>query len=112
MRINSVILAAAWMIAAGFVDEVRGLLQRGYSQNLKTMQSLGYRQIIRYLAGDYDLEEAERLIARDTWHYAKRQMTWFRKMEKEGILINWFPPDYAAIKNFVNSQLNNSKSVS
>lgn len=81
------------MIAAGFVDEVRGLLQRGYSQNLKTMQSLGYRQIIRYLAGDYDLEEAERLIARDTWRYAKRQMTWFAADKT----IQWFAPGKESI---------------
>ncbi|HPD56180.1 MAG TPA: tRNA (adenosine(37)-N6)-dimethylallyltransferase MiaA [Smithellaceae bacterium] len=90
------------MIAAGFVDEVRGLLQRGYSQKLKPMQSLGYRQIIRYLAGDYDLKQAELLIARDTWHYAKRQMTWFAADKS----IQWFAPDNeskieAEVKNFL-----------
>ena len=80
---------AEGMIAAGLVAEVRGLLQRGYGQKLKPLQSLGYRQIIRHLAGDYDLAEAGRLIARDTWHYAKRQMTWFAADRA----IRWFVPD-------------------
>ena len=77
------------MITAGLVREVENLLGRGYSKDLKPLQSLGYRQIIKYLAGEYKWEEALRLINRDTWHYAKRQMTWFAA-DKE---INWFDPD-------------------
>ena len=53
------------------------------------MQSLGYKQVIKYLAGECNWEEALHLINRDTWHYAKRQMTWFAA-DKE---INWFNPD-------------------
>jgi tRNA dimethylallyltransferase len=53
------------------------------------LQSLGYRQVIKYLAGESKWEETLRLINRDTGHYAKRQMTWFTA-DKE---INWFNPD-------------------
>ncbi len=66
------------MMAAGFVDEVQSLLEQGYAPELKAMQSLGYRQIVGYLQGLYSLDEAVRLIKRDTRHYAKRQMTWFK----------------------------------
>jgi tRNA dimethylallyltransferase len=65
------------MIAEGFVEEVRWLLDMGYGEALKTMQSLGYRQLVSFLAGRQSLEEAVRLIKRDTRRYAKRQMTWF-----------------------------------
>jgi tRNA dimethylallyltransferase len=65
------------MIAEGFVEEVRRLLDRGYGESIKTMQSLGYRHLISFLAGRRSLEEAVRLIKRDTRLYAKRQMTWF-----------------------------------
>jgi len=77
------------MVAKGLVNEVKNLLGRGYSKNLKPLQSLGYRQVIKYLSDEYKWEEALRLINRDTWHYAKRQMTWFAA-DKE---INWFHPD-------------------
>jgi len=77
------------MIATGLVSEVENLLGRGYDKNLKPLQSLGYKQVIRYLSGECNWEEALRLINRDTWHYAKRQMTWFAA-DKE---INWFKPD-------------------
>ncbi|HDQ04064.1 MAG TPA: tRNA (adenosine(37)-N6)-dimethylallyltransferase MiaA, partial [Deltaproteobacteria bacterium] len=53
------------------------------------MKSIGYKQIIEYLEEIYDLEEALRRINRDTWHYAKRQMTWFAA-DKE---IQWFAPE-------------------
>jgi tRNA dimethylallyltransferase len=65
------------MIAEGFVEEVRRLLDSGYGESLKAMQSLGYRQMVSFLAGRQSLEEAVRLIKRDTRRYAKRQMTWF-----------------------------------
>jgi tRNA dimethylallyltransferase len=65
------------MIADGFLEEVRGLLERGYEPSLKPMQSLGYRHLADCLAGRTNLDEAVRLIQRDTCRYAKRQMTWF-----------------------------------
>ena len=66
------------MMRRGLQEEVRGLLDRGYSPALKTMQSLGYKEMTAYLQGEYDLAEAVRRIKRDTRRYAKRQLTWFK----------------------------------
>jgi tRNA dimethylallyltransferase len=81
-------LRADKMMAAGLLDEVEGVLAMGYSENLKPMQSLGYKQIIGFLQKKYGWNEAVDLIKRDTWQYARRQMTWF-SADKE---INWFSP--------------------
>jgi tRNA dimethylallyltransferase len=77
------------MIAAGLLDEVKGVLAMGYNENLKPLQSLGYKQIIGFLRNKYDWQSCVDLIKRDTWQYAKRQMTWFTA-DKE---INWFAQD-------------------
>jgi tRNA dimethylallyltransferase len=76
------------MIKNGFVEEVRGLLSMGYSETLKPMQSLGYKHIVKYIKGSCNLEDALRLIKRDTRHFSKRQMTWFGKDQE----IIWFSP--------------------
>ena len=60
----------------------------GYDRSLKPMQSLGYRHVCAYLAGEEGLEGTVRMIKRDTYRYAKRQMTWFAA-ERE---IVWFSP--------------------
>ena len=65
------------MVADGFVKEVRGLLARGFGRDLKSMQSLGYRHVAAHLQGELTLEEALRIMKRDTRRYAKRQLTWF-----------------------------------
>ena len=67
------------MIKEGLVGEVEGLLDKGYNEDLSSMQGLGYRQIIGYLKGKYSREEAVRLIKRDTRRFAKRQLSWFNK---------------------------------
>jgi tRNA dimethylallyltransferase len=77
------------MIAEGLVEEVQSLLAKGYSDKLKSLQSLGYKHVIEYIRGNNDWEKTEHLINRDTWHYAKRQMTWFNA-DKE---IRWYGPD-------------------
>jgi len=66
------------MLAGGLVEEVQGLLGRGFPPLSKALQSLGYRQIVAYLQGAMTLREAVELIKRDTRRYAKRQLTWFR----------------------------------
>ena len=66
-------------LAKGLVDETRTLLAKGYSRELVSMKSLGYRQVAGYLEGEYSFDEAVRRLKRDTRHFAKRQMTWFRK---------------------------------
>lgn len=65
------------MMERGFLAEVRNLLDRGFSPTLKPLQSIGYRQLILHLQGILSLDEALRLIVRDTRRYAKRQHTWF-----------------------------------
>ena len=66
-------------VANGLVEETRRLLAYGYDRHLGSMKGLGYRQIAGYLHGYYPYEEAVRLLKRDTRHFAKRQLTWFRK---------------------------------
>jgi len=66
------------MIQLGLVEETRHLLDVGYSPELSSLQTLGYREIIKYLKGMYDLESAVEEIKKETRRYAKRQSTWFR----------------------------------
>lgn len=65
-------------LRAGLVDEVRGLLERRYDPALPSMLGLGYKEIVAYLQGRTDLEEAIRQLRRNTRRFAKRQYTWFR----------------------------------
>ncbi|GAB7056068.1 MULTISPECIES: tRNA (adenosine(37)-N6)-dimethylallyltransferase MiaA [Paenibacillus] len=69
------------MMQQGLVEEVRGLLAQGCSPSSVAMQGLGYKQIAGYLLGHYSLEEAVVLLKRDTRHFAKRQLSWFRRMK-------------------------------
>jgi len=66
------------MIAGGLVEEVRGLLERGWDEGLVSMKGLGYAQIAPHVRGQIPLEEAVSRLKRDTRRFAKRQMTWFR----------------------------------
>lgn len=74
------------MVAAGLVEEVRALREMGCTKDMVSMQGLGYKEILRYLEGELTLEEAIYLIKRDTRHFAKRQLTWFRR-EKDVIWV-------------------------
>lgn len=77
------------MMADGFLAEVRSLLDAGYHEGLKSMQSLGYRHLAAHLQGKCTLEEAVRSLKRDSRHYAKRQLTWFGAEPD----ILWFFPE-------------------
>ena len=86
------------MFEEGLVDEVKSLLDRGYTKDLVSRQGLGYKEIIPYILGERTLEEAIYLLKRDTRHYAKRQLTWFRREEN----INWInKEDYTNDKNIL-----------
>lgn len=67
------------MLEEGLVEEVRNLQKMGYNKHMVSMQGLGYKEILDYLEGDCTLEEAVYRIKRDTRHFAKRQLTWFRR---------------------------------
>lgn len=75
------------MIKKGLVDEVKALKAKGVSADMTSMQGIGYREILSYLDGVYDLDEAVYLIKRNTRHFAKRQLTWFKR-EKNVIWID------------------------
>lgn len=73
------------MLEKGLVNEVKGLLDMGFERELTSMQGIGYREIISYLYGECTLEQAVESIKQNTRHFAKRQLTWFRR-EKS---VNW-----------------------
>ncbi len=66
------------MLAGGLLDEVGGLLAAGFGRDLKSMRSIGYKEASAHLCGELSAAEAARLIKRNTRHYAKRQLTWFK----------------------------------
>lgn len=66
------------MFAAGLQEEVNALLGAGFGRDLKSMRSIGYKETAAHLCGEIPADEAARLIKRDTRHYAKRQLTWFK----------------------------------
>jgi len=76
------------MIEAGFVDEVQRLLGKGYTADLKSMQSIGYRHMVDVIEGRLSRDEGLRTLKRDTRRYAKRQFTWFGA-DRE---IHWYEP--------------------
>jgi tRNA dimethylallyltransferase len=69
----------AQMMEEGLIGEVKNLLEMGYSEKHRPMQALGYRHVLDFLAGRTDFDEMIDTLKRDTRHYAKRQLTWFRK---------------------------------
>lgn len=87
------------MIGAGLFEEAQALYPQ---KDLNALQTVGYQEIFQYLDGEYDKEEAIRLLKRNSRRYAKRQMTWFKKDEE----ITWFHPDQVdEIKQFIEQSL-------
>jgi tRNA dimethylallyltransferase len=77
------------MIEEGLVDEVKKLLAMSYSADLKSMQSIGYRHMVEFLAEQLPWDECVRTLKRDTRRFAKRQFTWFGADQQ----IQWYEPD-------------------
>lgn len=76
------------MLDNGLVDEVRGLVRDyGLTKDMVSMQGLGYKEILQYLNGESTLDEAVYVLKRDTRHFAKRQITWFKR-EKDVIWVD------------------------
>ena len=74
------------MFDLGFLDEVAGLLEQGYGDDIDRIRPLGYPEVKAHLEGEFDLDHAKYLIKRDSRRYAKRQCTWFRTDSR----IRWF----------------------
>ena len=88
------------MMQEGLLDEVKSLLPY---QHLNALQTVGYKELFDYLNGKTDLQTAVDLIKQNTRHYAKRQLTWFKKDEQ----IKWFAPDEIyEIVNYIKSLKN------
>lgn len=81
------------LMEQGLVEEVKCLMARGLTEDDISMKGIGYKEIIGYLEGRYDLMEATELVKRNTRHYAKRQMTWFKRYQD----MRWF--DISAYEN-------------
>ncbi len=79
------------MLADGLLEEVKSLLEKKVPTTAVSMQGLGYKEIVAYLKGECTLEEAVYILKRDTRHFAKRQITWFKREED----VLWFNrPEY------------------
>ena len=81
------------MMEQGLLDEVKKLRDMGYTRDLVSMQGLGYKELLAYLDGECSLDEAVYMIKRDTRHFAKRQLTWFRR-ERDVIWVDKPAFDY------------------
>lgn len=90
------------MFKKGIVEEVQDLLESGVKENSPPFRAIGYKHVLRYLKNELTLEEAVHSTKKATRHYAKRQITWFKKMKG----INWFSPfDYFSIKRHISENL-------
>lgn len=94
----------------GMIEEVNKLLKQGISSEKMNFFGLEYKYVTQFVDGKLNYNDMFQKLNSAIHSFAKRQMTWFRKMEKEGVVINWFPPgSYTDIKNFVREQFSNAK---
>jgi len=77
------------MISNGLVDEVKNILKMGFKPDCYGLRTIGYKEIVRYLQGDWDLKTAIEKAKQHTRNFAKRQITWFRAISE----VNWYEPD-------------------
>lgn len=96
---------AVKMIDLGLVDEVKNLLDEGLDKNSQSLKAIGYKEVISYLDGEIDFDEMVDLIKKNSRHYAKRQLTWFRRDKR----IKWFDREsdtiLSDIENYIDSRL-------
>jgi len=97
----------------GMIEEVKKLLGSGITHDKLKFFGLEYKYISLYLEAQIDYEQMFQELNRAIHKFAKRQMTWLRKMEREGVEINWFETmDYTKVKNFVTGKLGNNAILS
>ncbi|WP_297392764.1 tRNA (adenosine(37)-N6)-dimethylallyltransferase MiaA [uncultured Peptoniphilus sp.] len=93
------------MIDLGLVDEVKNLLDEGLDKNSQSLKAIGYKEVISYLDCNIDFDEMVDLIKKNSRHYAKRQLTWFRREKR----IKWFDREsdtiLSDIENYIDSRL-------
>lgn len=75
------------MMEAGLLEEVKQMKERGLKKDMVSMQGIGYKELLAYLDGEYTLDGAIAVLKQDTRHFAKRQLTWFRR-EKEVLWLD------------------------
>lgn len=96
------------MLAAGLLEEVKELLEAGLDRTMVSMQGLGYKELLDYLEGRYSLSDAVQILKRDTRHFAKRQLTWFkRERDVRWLDLNAFHQDRNAIADYICKEGNN-----
>jgi len=97
----------------GMIEEVKTLLSRGVSREKMNYFGLEYKYATQFIDGKLNYNDLLQKLNSAIHSFAKRQMTWFRKMEREGVVINWFSPgSYTEIKNFVKKHSNNEEKYS
>lgn len=97
------------MMESGLIYEVKNLLNMGYNKDLISMQGIGYKEIVKYLEGEYTLDEAVEIIKRDSRRYAKRQITWFKRYKNS----KWFDLDqYSTMEDIKEDILNYVENIS
>ena len=93
------------MVDLGLVDEVKNLLDEGLDRNSQSLKAIGYKEVISYLDGDIDFDEMVDLIKKNSRHYAKRQLTWFRRDDR----IKWFDREsdrlLSDVESYIDSKL-------
>lgn len=93
------------MIDLGLIDEVKNLLDEGLDKNSQSLKAIGYKEVISYLDGEIDFDEMVDLIKKNSRHYAKRQLTWFRRDKR----IKWLDREsetiLSDIENYIDSRL-------
>ncbi len=90
------------MFDNGLIEEVKALIKKGYNEKSPAFQSIGYKYALMIIKGEIDREEALRLMQRDTRHYAKRQIVWFKK---EKGFQHFNPSDLEKIMNYVQKEI-------
>lgn len=94
------------MIEKGLIEETKKILEMGYTKNSPALKGIGYKEIIEYLENRCSLDQAIYNIKKNTRHYAKRQITWFKSMDN----IEWFSPyEEDKIKEFIFNKIKELK---
>ena len=96
------------MLNAGLVGEVQNLIDNGVKKDMTSMQGLGYKEIAAYLTGEYDLDMAVNILKRDTRHFAKRQLTWYKR---EKVVTYFNKDEYDTEDDLVRAVIDRFKAI-